>query len=57
MGGVADLTQMTDFLLSTLKLLVEVGMALAFLFGVSLGAMFLLGLLWDAIRKWWNDER
>jgi hypothetical protein len=57
MGGVADLTQMINFLLSTLKLLVEVGMALAFLFGVSLGAMFLLGLLWDAIRKWWNDER
>jgi hypothetical protein len=57
MGGVADLTQMISFLLSTLKLLVEVGMALAFLFGVFLGAMFLLGLLWDAIRKWWNDER
>ena len=57
MGGVADPTQMISFLLSTLKLLVEVGMALAFLFGVFLGAMFLLGLLWDAIRKWWNDER
>jgi len=57
MGGVADLTQMISFLLSTLRLLVEVGMALAFLFGVFLGAMFLLGLLWDAIRKWWNDER
>jgi hypothetical protein len=56
MGGVADLTQMISFLLSTLKLLVEVGMALAFSFGVFLGAMFLLGLLWDAIRKWWNDE-
>ena len=54
MGGVADLTQMINFLLSTLKLLVEVGMALAFLFGVFLGAMFLLGLLWDAIRKWLN---
>ena len=57
MGGVADLTQMISFLLSTLRLLVEVGMALAFLFGVFLGAMFLLGLLWAAIRKWWNDER
>jgi len=57
MGGVAAPTQMISFLSSTLKLLVEVGMALAFLFGVSLGAMFLLGLLWDAIRKWWNDER
>jgi hypothetical protein len=57
MGGVADPTQMISSLVSTLKLLVEVGMALAFLFGVFLGAMFLLGLLWDAIRKWWNDER
>jgi hypothetical protein len=57
MGGVAAPTQMISFLLCTLKLLVEVGMALAFLFGVFLGAMFLLGLLWDAIRKWWNDER
>ena len=57
MGGVADPTQMISFLVSTLKLLVEAGMALAFLFGVFLGAMFLLGLLWDAIRKWWNDER
>lgn len=57
MGGVADLTQMISFLFSTLKILVEVGMALAFLFGVFLGAMFLLGLLWDALRKWWNDER
>ena len=54
MGGVADLTQMINFLLSMLKLLVEVGMALAFLFSVFLGAMFLLGLLWDAIRKWLN---
>jgi hypothetical protein len=57
MGGVADPTQMISSLVSTLKLLVEAGMALAFLFGVFLGAMFLLGLLWDAIRKWWNDER
>lgn len=56
MGGVADLTQMISFLSSTLKLLVEVGMALAFLFGVSLGAMFLLGALWDAIRKWLNER-
>jgi len=54
MGGVAVLTQMIIFLFSTLKLLVEAGMALAFLFGVFLGAMFLLGLLWDAIRKWLN---
>jgi len=57
MGGMADPTQMISFLFSTLKILVEAGMALAFLFGVFLGAMFLLGLLWDAIRKWWNDER
>jgi hypothetical protein len=57
MGGVADPTQMISFLFSTLKILVEAGMALAFLFGVFLGAMFLLGLLWDALRKWWNDER
>ena len=54
MGGVADLTQMISFLVSTLKLLVEVGMVLAFSFSVFLGAMFLLGLLWDAIRKWLN---
>jgi len=57
MGGVAVITQMISSLVSTLKLLVEAGMALAFLFGVFLGAMFLLGLLWDATRKWWNDER
>jgi len=57
MGGVAVITQMISSLVSTLKLLVEAGMALAFLFGVFLGAMFLLGLLWDALRKWWNDER
>jgi len=57
MGDVADLTQMISSLVSTLKILVEAGMALAFLFGVFLGVMFLLGLLWDAIRKWWNDER
>ena len=57
MGGVADPTQMLSSLFSTLKILVEAGMALAFLFVVFLGAMFLLGLLWDAIRKWWNDER
>ena len=57
MGGVAVITQMISFLFSTLKLLVEAGMALAFLFGVFLGVLFVLGLLWDAIRKWWNDER
>jgi hypothetical protein len=54
MGGVAVITQMISSLVSILKLLVEVGMALAFSFGVFLGAMFLLGLLWDATRKWWN---
>ena len=54
MGGVADLTQMINFLLSMLKLLVEAGMILAFSFSVFLGAMFLLGLLLDAIRKWLN---
>ena len=57
MGGVAVITQMINFLSSTLKLLVEAGMVLAFLFGVFLGVLFLLGLLSDAIRKWWNDER
>jgi len=57
MGGVADPTQMISFLFSIGKLLVELGMLIAFLFGVFLGAMFLLGLLWDALRKWWNDER
>lgn len=54
MGGVAVITQMIIFLLSTLKLLVEAGMVLAFSFSVFLGAMFLLGLLWDVIRKWLN---
>ena len=54
MGGVAVLTQLINFLLSTLKLLVEVGMILAFSFSVFLGGMFLLGLLWDAIRRWLN---
>jgi len=54
MVGVADLTQMISFLLSTAKLLVELGMLIAFSFGVFLGVLFLLGLFWDALRKWWN---
>jgi hypothetical protein len=54
MGGVAAPTQMISFLFSTLKLLVEAGMALAFSFGVFLGVAFLLGALWDATRKWLN---
>jgi hypothetical protein len=57
MGGVADLTQMISFLFSTGKLLVELGMLIAFSFGVFLGVLFLLGLCWDQLRKWWNDER
>ena len=57
MGGVADLTQMISFLLSTARLLVELGMLIAFSLGVFLGVLFLLGLCWDALRKWWNDER
>lgn len=57
MGGVADPTQMISFLLSTAKLLVELGMLIAFSFGVFLGVLFLLGLCWDQLRKWWNDER
>jgi hypothetical protein len=54
MGGVADLTQMISFLLSTAKLLVELGMLIGFSFGVFVGVLFLLGLCWDALRKWWN---
>ena len=57
MGGVAASTQMISFLLSTAKLLVELGMLIAFSFGVLLGVLFLLGLCWDQLRKWWNDER
>jgi alpha/beta superfamily hydrolase len=57
MGGVADLTQMINFLLSTGKLLVELGMLIGFSFGVFVGVLFLLGLCWDQLRKWWNDER
>jgi hypothetical protein len=57
MGGVADLTQMINFLLSTGKLLIELGMLIGFLLGVFLGVLFLLGLCWDQLRKWWNDER
>jgi hypothetical protein len=57
MGGVADLTQMTSFLLSTGKLLVELGILIGLSFGVLLGVLFLLGLCWDQLRKWWNDER
>ena len=54
MGGVADLTQMINFLLSTGKLLVELGILIGLSFGVFLGAIFLLGLCWDVLRKWWN---
>jgi len=57
MGGVADPTQMISFLFSTGKLLVELGMLIAFSLGVFLGVLFLLGLCWDQPRKWWNDER
>ena len=57
MGGVADLTQMINFLLSTGRLLVELGILIGLSFGVFLGVLFLLGLCWDALRKWWNDER
>lgn len=57
MGGVADLTQMTNFLLSTGKLLAELGILIGLSFGVLLGVLFLLGLCWDQLRKWWNDER
>ena len=57
MGGVAPPTQMINFLLCTGKLLVELGMLIAFSLGVFLGVLFLLGLFWDALRKWWNDER
>lgn len=57
MGGVASPTQMISSLLSIVKSLVEAGMALAFSYGVFLGVLFLLGLLSDTIRKWWNDER
>lgn len=48
---------MINFLLSTGKLLVELGMLIGFLLGVFVGVLFLLGLFWDALRKWWNDER
>ena len=48
---------MISFLLSTAKLLVELGMLIGFLLGVFVGVLFLLGLCWDALRKWWNDER
>jgi hypothetical protein len=54
MGGVADLTQMISFLLSTAKLLVELGMLIGFSFGVFLGVLFLFGLCLDALRKWLN---
>jgi hypothetical protein len=57
MGGVADLTQMINFLSSTGKLLVELGILIGLSFGVLLGVLFLLGLCWDQLRKWWNDER
>jgi hypothetical protein len=57
MGGVADLTQMISFLLSTGKLLAELGILIGLSFGVFLGVLFLLGLCWDQLRKWWNDER
>jgi len=57
MGGVADLTQMISFLLSTAKLLLELGMLIGFLLGVFVGVLFLLGLCWDQLRKLWNDER
>jgi len=57
MGGVAAPTQMISFLFSTGKLLVELGMLIAFSLGVFLGVLFLLGLCWDQLRKWWNDER
>ena len=57
MGGVASPTQMINFLSSTGRLLVELGMLIAFSFGVFLGVLFLLGLCWDQLRKWWNDER
>jgi len=54
MVGVAYITQMINFLLSTAKLLVELGMLIGFSFGVFLGVLFLLGLFWDQLRKWWN---
>lgn len=57
MGGVAAPTQMIDFLLSTGKLLAELGILIGLSFGVLLGVLFLLGLCWDQLRKWWNDER
>ena len=57
MGGVAASTQMISFLLSTAKLLVELGILIGLSFGVFLGVLFLLGLCWDQLRKWWNDER
>jgi hypothetical protein len=57
MGGVAASTQMINFLLSTAKLLVELGVLIGLSFGVFLGVLFLLGLCWDVLRKWWNDER
>ena len=57
MGGVADLTQMINFLLSTAKLLAELGILIGLSFGVFLGVLFLLGLCWDQLRRWWNDER
>jgi hypothetical protein len=57
MGGVAAPTQMISFLLSTGKLLVELGILIGLSFGVFLGVLFLLGLCWDQLRKWWEDER
>ena len=57
MGGVAAPTQMISFLLSIGKLLVELGILIGLSFGVFLGVLFLLGLCWDQLRKWWNDER
>jgi hypothetical protein len=57
MGGVAAPTQMISFLLSTAKLLVELAVLIGLSFGVFLGVLFLLGLCWDVLRKWWNDER
>lgn len=48
---------MINFLLSTAKLLAELGILIGLSFGVLLGVLFLLGLCWDQLRKWWNDER
>jgi hypothetical protein len=45
---------MISFLLSTGKLLAELGMLIGLSFGVFLGVLFLLARCLDVLRKWLN---